>query len=105
MTKTLADKNIKSVRQHRGWNQDKLARNMGISNTVLSEIETGVTDLNSSRLPMYYFQRLKFKIVNKLTIFNLKAITVFLIRVRPRTMQNDHNCSGYLNVNLRVQQY
>lgn len=42
--------NIKQLRQKRSWNQGELADRLGISIPALSKIETGMTDINLSRL-------------------------------------------------------
>ncbi len=42
--------NIRTLRHQRGWSQEDVANRLGISIPALSKIETGVTDINLSRL-------------------------------------------------------
>jgi transcriptional regulator with XRE-family HTH domain len=43
-------KNIRVLRHQRGWSQEDIANRLGISIPAFSKIETGVTDVNLSRL-------------------------------------------------------
>ena len=43
-------KNIRTLRHQRGWSQEDIANRLGISIPAFSKIETGVTDINLSRL-------------------------------------------------------
>lgn len=43
-------KNIRTLRHRRGWSQEDIASRLGISIPAFSKIETGVTDVNLSRL-------------------------------------------------------
>ena len=43
-------KNIRALRHKRGWSQEDIATKLGISIPAFSKIETGVTDINLSRL-------------------------------------------------------
>jgi len=43
-------KNIRNLRQQYGWSQGDIANRLGISVPAFSKIETGVTDVNLSRL-------------------------------------------------------
>lgn len=43
-------KNIRTIRHKYGWSQEQVAGRLGISIPALSKIETGVTDVNLSRL-------------------------------------------------------
>jgi len=43
-------KNIRMLRQQHGWSQGDVAGKLGISIPAFSKIETGVTDVNLSRL-------------------------------------------------------
>lgn len=43
-------RNIKSLRQKIGWSQQLIAQRLGISIPAYSKIETGITDVNISRL-------------------------------------------------------
>lgn len=42
--------NIRALRHRRGWSQEDVANKLGISIPAFSKIETGVTDVNLSRL-------------------------------------------------------
>src|ERR1700761_3991344 len=48
--KTTVGQGIKIIRQRNGWTQEDVASKLGISIPALSKIETGVTDVNLSRL-------------------------------------------------------
>ncbi len=43
-------KNIRTLRHKKGWSQEDVATRLGISIPAFSKIETGVTDINLSRL-------------------------------------------------------
>jgi transcriptional regulator with XRE-family HTH domain len=43
-------KNIRALRHKHGWSQEDVANRLGISIPAFSKIETGVTDINLSRL-------------------------------------------------------
>jgi len=43
-------KNIKLLRQQHNWNQSQVAKQLKISTPAFSKIETGITDVNYSRL-------------------------------------------------------
>jgi transcriptional regulator with XRE-family HTH domain len=43
-------KNIRVLRHQHGWSQEDIANRLGISIPAFSKIETGVTDVNLSRL-------------------------------------------------------
>jgi len=47
--KTIGKK-IRLLRHQKGWSQDDVAKKLDISIPALSKIETGVTDINLSRL-------------------------------------------------------
>lgn len=42
--------NIRTLRHQRGWSQEDMSNRLGISIPAFSKIETGVTDINLSRL-------------------------------------------------------
>lgn len=42
--------NIRTLRHRNGWSQEDVANRLGISIPAFSKIETGVTDINLSRL-------------------------------------------------------
>jgi len=43
-------KKIRLLRQRKGWSQDEAAKKLDISVPAFSKIETGITDMNLSRL-------------------------------------------------------
>jgi transcriptional regulator with XRE-family HTH domain len=43
-------KNIRTLRQKHGWSQGQVANRLDISIPAFSKIETGITDINISRL-------------------------------------------------------
>src|SRR5277367_3251339 len=49
-TNKTIGKNIRTIRHQRGWSQEDVANRLGISIPAFSKIETGVTDINLSRL-------------------------------------------------------
>jgi transcriptional regulator with XRE-family HTH domain len=46
----LVGKNIKSLRRKRKWTQKYVADSIGVSIPTISKIETGITDINLSRI-------------------------------------------------------
>ena len=44
------EKIFRTLRHQRGWSQEDIANRLGISIPAFSKIETGVTDINLSRL-------------------------------------------------------
>ena len=49
-TNKSVGQNIRTIRHQRGWSQEDVANRLGISIPAFSKIETGVTDINLSRL-------------------------------------------------------
>ena len=49
-TNKSVGKNIRTLRHQRNWSQEDIANRIGISIPAFSKIETGVTDINLSRL-------------------------------------------------------
>ena len=49
-TNKSVGKNIRTYRHQHGWSQEDVANRLGISIPAFSKIETGVTDINLSRL-------------------------------------------------------
>ena len=49
-TNKSVGKNIRTLRHQRSWSQEDVANRLGISIPAFSKIETGVTDINLSRL-------------------------------------------------------
>lgn len=48
--KTTVGQSIKLIRQRNGWTLEDVATRLGISIPAMSKIETGVTDVNMSRV-------------------------------------------------------
>ncbi len=46
----IIGKNIRQLRQKNGWSQSEVAKRLKISIPAFSKIETGITDINISRL-------------------------------------------------------
>ena len=46
----IIGKNIRQLRQRNGWSQGEVAKRLKISIPAFSKIETGITDINISRL-------------------------------------------------------
>jgi len=46
----IIGENIKILRQRNGWSQGEVAKRLKISTPAFSKIETGITDINISRL-------------------------------------------------------
>src|ERR1700761_8782708 len=49
-TNKSVGQNIRTLRHKNGWSQEDVANRLGISIPAFSKIETGVTDINLSRL-------------------------------------------------------
>ena len=49
-TNKTIGKNIRTFRHQHGWSQEDVANRLGISIPAFSKIETGITDINLSRL-------------------------------------------------------
>lgn len=47
---SIIGKNIRQLRQKNGWSQGEVAKRLKISIPAYSKIETGITDINISRL-------------------------------------------------------
>jgi len=85
--KTLGKK-IRLLRHQKGWSQEDVAKRLDISIPAFSKIETGITDVNLSRLEqisslfeMSVVQLLTFsdaehdqKVVNELEVINKKLM-------------------------------
>ena len=81
-------KKIRLLRHQKGWSQEDVAKKLDISIPAFSKIETGITDINLSRLEqistlfeMTVVQLLTFnddeqdqKIINELEIVNKKLM-------------------------------
>ena len=57
-------KNIRRLRQKKGWSQSQVAAQLNISVPAFSKIETGITDINISRLTQIA------------TLFGIKAASI-----------------------------
>src|ERR1700728_2326820 len=87
-TNKSVGKNIRTLRHQHGWSQEDVANRLGISIPAFSKIETGITDINLSRLEqvaslfeMSVVQLLTFrdteedqKYVSKLEVVNKKLM-------------------------------
>src|ERR1700728_540096 len=87
-TNKSVGKNIRTLRHQHGWSQEDVANRLGISIPAFSKIETGITDVNLSRLEqiatlfeMSVVQLLTFndsdsdsKVVNELEAINKKLM-------------------------------
>jgi len=68
-TNKSVGKNIRTIRHQRKWSQEDVANRLGISIPAFSKIETGVTDINLSRLE----QIATIYEVNVVNLFSLEA--------------------------------
>jgi transcriptional regulator with XRE-family HTH domain len=59
-TNKSVGKNIRTLRHQRGWSQEDVANRLGISIPAFSKIETGVTDINLSRLEQIFTRLMLF---------------------------------------------
>ena len=88
MSMKTVGKKIRLLRHQKGWSQEDVAKRLDISIPAFSKIETGITDINLSRLEqiailfeMSVIQLLTFsdseqdqKFVNELDLINKKLI-------------------------------
>ena len=68
-TSSSVGKNIRTLRHQRGWSQEDVANRLGISIPAFSKIETGVTDINLSRLE-------QIANIYEINVINLLALDV-----------------------------
>ena len=61
-------KKIRLLRHQKGWSQEDVAKRLDISIPAFSKIETGITDVNLSRLNQIA------KLFNKIGIFKVKDL-------------------------------
>jgi transcriptional regulator with XRE-family HTH domain len=50
MQMSIIGENIKTLRQKAGWTQTEIADKIGLSVAAVSKIESGITDINMSRI-------------------------------------------------------
>ena len=65
----LIGKKIRMLRHQKGWSQEEVSKQLDISIPAFSKIETGVTDINISRLE-------QIAALFKLTVIQLSVISV-----------------------------
>jgi transcriptional regulator with XRE-family HTH domain len=78
--KATVGQSIKILRQRHGWTQEDVANRLGISIPALSKIETGVTDVNLSRLE---------QIADIYEISLLQLLNVFNEELEPVILNSD----------------
>jgi len=69
-------KNIKTLRQARGWSQEQVASQLGITAPAFSKIECGLTDVNLSRLEQIA-GLFELKVIELLTFHDSAALQKF----------------------------
>ena len=74
-------KNIRRLRQKKGWSQSQVAAELKISVPAFSKIETGITDINISRL------------MQIASLFNVSAAGILM----PEDAVTDHPRSNELS--------
>src|SRR3954471_21999017 len=78
-TNKSAGKNIRTLRHEHGWSQEDVANRLGISIPAFSKIETGVTDINLSRLE-------QIANIFELNVVNLLALDAEEIDLTPSNL-------------------
>jgi transcriptional regulator with XRE-family HTH domain len=78
-TNKFVGKNIRTLRHQHGWSQEDVANRLGISIPAFSKIETGVTDINLSRLE-------QIANIFELNVVNLLALDAEEIDMTPSTL-------------------
>jgi transcriptional regulator with XRE-family HTH domain len=78
-TNKFVGKNIRTLRHQHGWSQEDVATRLGISIPAFSKIETGVTDINLSRLE-------QIANIFELNVVNLLALDAEQIDMTPSTL-------------------
>jgi transcriptional regulator with XRE-family HTH domain len=73
----ILGKNIRLLRHQKGWSQDDVARKLDISIPAFSKIETGITDINLSRLE---------QIAN---LFELSVTALITFNIGPEEVTHD----------------
>ncbi len=69
-------KNIKTLRQARGWSQEQVASQLGITAPAFSKIECGLTDVNLSRLEQIA-TLFELKVIELLTLHDSSSVQKF----------------------------
>src|ERR1700710_800041 len=77
-TNKSVGKNIRTIRHQRGWSQEDVANRLGISIPAFSKIETGVTDINLSRLEQIA------------TIYEVSVVNLFALDAEEVAPQTSH---------------
>ncbi len=88
--KTLG-KNIKTLRQLRGWSQEQIATKLGITAPAFSKIECGLTDVNLSRLEQIA-ELFELKVIELLMYHDNQEIQKFnneMIEVKAQLAEKD----------------
>ncbi|GAA3969636.1 helix-turn-helix domain-containing protein [Mucilaginibacter dorajii] len=78
-TNKFVGKNIRTLRHQHGWSQEDVANRLGISIPAFSKIETGVTDINLSRLE-------QIANIFELNVVNLLALDAEQIDMTPSNL-------------------
>jgi len=78
-TNKFVGKNIRTLRHQHGWSQEDVANRLGISIPAFSKIETGVTDINLSRLE-------QIANIFELNVVNLLALDAEEIDMTPSNL-------------------
>ncbi|QEC75032.1 helix-turn-helix domain-containing protein [Mucilaginibacter ginsenosidivorax] len=78
-TNKFVGKNIRTLRHQHGWSQEDVANRLGISIPAFSKIETGVTDINLSRLE-------QIANIFELNVVNLLALDAEEIDLTPSNL-------------------
>ena len=78
-TNKFVGKNIRTLRHQHGWSQEDVANRLGISIPAFSKIETGVTDINLSRLE-------QIANIFELNVVNLLALEAGEIDLTPSNL-------------------
>ena len=76
-TNKTIGKNIRTFRHQHGWSQEDVANRLGISIPAFSKIETGITDINLSRLEQIS-NLFEMSVVQLLTFNDLEADQKFV---------------------------
>jgi transcriptional regulator with XRE-family HTH domain len=78
-TNKTIGKNIRAFRHQHGWSQEDVANRLGISIPAFSKIETGVTDINLSRLE-------QIADIYEIDVVNLLSADMEEIEVEPSSL-------------------
>lgn len=72
---SIIGKNIRQLRQQNGWSQGEVAKRLMISVPAFSKIETGITDVNISRLDQIA-KLFEISTLDILSLGNLKSADI-----------------------------